>query len=301
METDLARVEGALRDAVRTRDPYLTELASHLIVAGGKRLRPVTAMAAALTAASDVADEVVQGAVSVELVHLGSLYHDDVMDEADTRRGVEAVNAKWGNLQAILAGDFLLSRASEIAASLGTEIAALLAQTIGQLCYGQIGELRRTYSTTRTEAEYLDSIEGKTASLFATAARTGAIVAGADRPQIEVLTRYGHAFGMVFQIVDDVLDLTATEAQLGKPAGHDLVEGGPAAAELGDLLGRPLGPAECDKALAIVRSNGAVNEAVAVGTGYADLADEACHELPPGAVTDALRSAPRALLATLPV
>jgi heptaprenyl diphosphate synthase len=119
---------------------------------------------------------------------------------------------------------------------------------------------------------------------------------------------------MVFQIVDDVLDLTATEAQLGKPAGHDLVEGvytlpvirtlaagGPAAAELGDLPGRPLGPAECDKALAIVRSNGAVNEAVAVGTGYADLADEACHELPPGEVTDALRGAPRALLATLPV
>ena len=314
METDLDRVEAALRNAVRTRDPYLTELASHLIVAGGKRLRPVAAMAAALTATPDVADDVVQGAVSVELVHLGSLYHDDVMDEADTRRGVDTVNAKWGNLQAILAGDFLLSRASEIAAALGTEIAALLAQTIGQLCYGQIGELRRTYSTTRTEAEYIDSIGGKTASLFATAARTGAIVAGADRPQVEVLTRYGHAFGMVFQIVDDVLDLTATEAQLGKPAGHDLVEGvytlpvirilaagGPAAAELGDLLGRPLGPAECDKALAIVRSNGAVAEAVAVGAGYADLADEACQELPPGAATDALRAAPRALLATLPI
>jgi heptaprenyl diphosphate synthase len=310
MEVDLARVEAALRTAVRTEDEYLTELASHLIVAGGKRLRPVVAMAAALTGGPEVTEDVVQGAVSVELVHLGSLYHDDVMDEADTRRGVETVNAKWGNLQAILAGDFLLSRASEIAASLGTEIAGLLASTIGQLCYGQIGELRRTYSTTRTEAEYLDSIRGKTASLFATAARIGALVGGLDRPQVDALTEYGHAFGMVFQIVDDILDLTATEAQLGKPAGHDLVEGvytlpvirtlasgGTAAGELRDLLGRPLEPAECDEALAIVRSGGAVNGAVVVGARYMAEAETACAVLPAGPATDALRSAPGALLA----
>src|SRR5262245_37217425 len=255
MEVDLARVEEALRSAVLTGDDYLTELASHLIVAGGKRLRPVVAMAASLTGRPAVSDDVVQGAVSVELVHLGSLYHDDVMDEADTRRGVETVNAKWGNLQAILAGDCLLSRASEIAASLGTQIAGLLAHTIGQLCYGQIGELRRTYNTARTEEEYLDSISGKTASLFATAARIGALVGGLERPQVEALTRYGHAFGMVFQVVDDVLDLTATEAQLGKPAGHDLVEGvytlpvirtlsGAETGELRDLLGRPLDASE---------------------------------------------------------
>ena len=322
IEVDLSRVEAALRDAVRTEDDYLTELASHLIVAGGKRLRPVVAMASAQTgragvgdglsdgASDKVTDDVVQGAVSVELVHLGSLYHDDVMDEADTRRGVETVNAKWGNLQAILAGDFLLSRASEIAASLGTEIAGLLAHTIGQLCYGQIGELRRTYSTTRTEREYLDSISGKTASLFATAARIGALVGGLERPEVEALTGYGHAFGMVFQIVDDVLDLTATEAQLGKPAGHDIIEGvytlpvirtlaagGAAAGELRDLLGRPLDAVECDKALAIVRSGGAVAEALAVGARYVAEAESACAVLRAGLAVDALRSAPGALLA----
>jgi heptaprenyl diphosphate synthase len=309
MEVDLARVEQALRAAVRTEDDYLTELASHLVVAGGKRLRPVVAMAAAMTGRPEVSDDVVQGAVSVELVHLGSLYHDDVMDEADTRRGVETVNAKWGNLQAILAGDFLLSRASEIAASLGTEIAGLLAHTIGRLCYGQIGELRRTYNTSRTEEEYLDSISGKTASLFATAARIGALVAGLDRRQVEALTGYGHAFGMVFQIVDDVLDLTATEAQLGKPAGHDLVEGvytlpvirtlaagGTQAGELADLLGRPLDAGELDRALAIVRSGGAVEGGVAVGARYASEAEAACAQLPAGAASDALRSAPGALL-----
>ena len=311
MEADLARVEAALRGAVRTEDEYLTELASHLIVAGGKRLRPVVAMAAASTRGA-VTDDVVQGGVSVELVHLGSLYHDDVMDEADTRRGVETVNAKWGNLQAILAGDFLLSRASEIAASLGTEIAALLANTIGRLCYGEIGQLRRTYSAARTEAEYLESIGGKTASLFSTAARIGALVGGLDRPDVEALTSFGHSFGMVFQIVDDVLDLTATEAQLGKPAGHDLVEGvytlpvirtlaagGSAGADLRDLLGGPLEPAEVEKALGIVRANGGVAEAVEVGTHYVARAVDACQGLPDGPAATALRAAPGALLATV--
>ena len=116
----------------------------------------------------------IQGGIACELVQTGSLYHDDVMDEADTRRGVDTVNARWGNLQAILAGDFLLSRASEIAASLGTEVAALLARTIGRLCEGQIEELRHTYNSARPEASYLSSISGKTASLYATAARIGA-------------------------------------------------------------------------------------------------------------------------------
>jgi heptaprenyl diphosphate synthase len=312
MATDLSRVEDALRAAVRTDDPYLTEVASHLIVAGGKRLRPVMAMAAALTAVPTVHDDVVHGGVSVELVHLGSLYHDDVMDEADTRRGVETVNAKWGNLQAILAGDFLLSRASEIAASLGTEVAALLANTIGRLCYGQIGELRTTYQVARTEAQYLSSIEGKTASLFGTAARIGGIVAGLERPAIDALTAYGIAYGMVFQIVDDLLDLTATEEQLGKPAGHDLVEGvytlpviymlgeGDAAAvELRELLGKPLQPVELDKALALVRSNGAVTRAAGVAERYVAAARDAVAGLPAGPVLQALHDAPGALLATV--
>ena len=151
--------------AVITTDQYLTEIASHLIVAGGKRLRPVLSIVAAQIGGQPASDDVVRGGVSCELVHLGSLYHDDVMDEADMRRGVETVNAKWGNLQAILAGDFLLARASEIAASLGTEVAGLLARTIGWLCEGQIEELRHTYDVTRTDQSYLGSIHGKTASL----------------------------------------------------------------------------------------------------------------------------------------
>ena len=126
---------------------------------------------------------------------------------------------------AILAGDFLLARASEIAASLGTEVAGLLAATIGRLCEGQVGELHTAYDVGRTEEAYLTAISGKTASLMAAACRIGGITAGVDRPTVDALTAFGDAFGMAFQIVDDILDVVATDEQLGKPAGHDLVEG----------------------------------------------------------------------------
>jgi heptaprenyl diphosphate synthase len=311
MSADRERIDAALVDAVRSADPYLTEIASHLVSAGGKRLRPVVALAAAQVAGADASDEVVRGGVACELVHLGSLYHDDVIDESDTRRGVETVNAKWGNLQAILAGDFLLSRASELAASLGTEVAALLARTIGWLCEGEIEQLRHTYDVRRPEDSYLLSIQGKTASLYGTAARIGGIVGGLDRPTIEALTSWGTAFGMVFQIVDDILDVTDTTEQLGKPAGHDLVEGvytlpvlrtlamgAGVGEELASLLGRPLDPAERDKALAIVRANEGVASAAATARQYVAAAGEACDALPPGAVTDAMRAAPGALLAS---
>jgi heptaprenyl diphosphate synthase len=314
MDADRERVESALRDAVRTPDPYLTEIASHLIVAGGKRLRPVMSVIASQVTSQAVSHEAVMGGVACELVHLGSLYHDDVIDEASTRRGVETVNAKWGNLQAILAGDFLLSRASEIAASLGTEVAALLARTIGWLCQGEIEQLRHTYDPARPEVSYLASIHGKTASLFGTAARIGGIVSGFDRPLVDALTEYGNAFGMVFQIVDDILDITATDEQLGKPAGHDMVEGvytlpvlrtlampGPAADELRDLLGKPIDHVERDKALAIVRSNDGVESAVDEARRYMTAAESACAALPDSAATAAMASAPRALLASVAV
>jgi heptaprenyl diphosphate synthase len=132
---DLVRVEAALNTAMAAEDPFLNEVAGHLIQAGGKRLRPALglASAAAVCGTGSAGDDVVRGGAAVELVHMGSLYHDDVMDEAATRRGVESVNHRWGNLVAILAGDYLLARASEIAASLGTEVAGLLAATIGRL------------------------------------------------------------------------------------------------------------------------------------------------------------------------
>jgi len=310
MGADRDRVEVALLNAVRTRDSHLTEIASHLIVAGGKRLRPVLTVAAAQVGSPvQVSDDVIRGGIACELVHLGSLYHDDVMDESATRRGVETVNAKWGNLQAILAGDFLLARASEIAASLGNEVAGLLARTIGQLCEGQIEELRHTYDPARSVPSYLSSIDGKTASLFATSARIGALVSGHDETQVAALTAYGTLYGMVFQIVDDILDVIATDDELGKPAGHDMEEGvytlpvlltlsrgDSSADELASLLGRPLDADERQRALAIVRSGDGLTSAIETARSYVQLAQDECSRLEECPATDALRAAPSALL-----
>jgi len=311
-DADRERVETALRDSVRTPDAYLTEIASHLLLAGGKRLRPMFSVVAAQVAGGPTTEAAVQGGIACELVHLGSLYHDDVMDESPTRRGVDTVNAKWGNLQAILAGDFLLARASEIAASLGTEVAGLLARTIGRLCEGQIEELRHTYNVARPVDSYLSSIAGKTASLYATAARIGGLVSGFPAPVTDALTEFGEAYGMVFQIADDLLDISSTDEELGKPAGHDMVEGvytypvlhtlmsgGTPARELADLLGSPLSAVEKDKAMTIVRSNGGIEAARELALDYVRRAEKACDRMPNSAVTEALRATPAALLATV--
>ncbi|MEA2931610.1 MAG: hypothetical protein QOI56_395 [Actinomycetota bacterium] len=294
LDDDLLRVEKAMVDSVKAGDPFLTEVASHLITAGGKRLRPALAVAVGRLAPGcdgSVSEDVIMGGVAVELVHLGSLYHDDVMDEARTRRNVESVNARWGNLVAILAGDFLLARASEIAASLGTEVAGLLAATIGRLCEGQVRELAQTFDVSRSEESYLLSIAGKTASLMSTACRIGAITSGFPRDGVDAFTDFGQQVGMVFQIVDDILDVVATDEELGKPAGNDMMEGvytlpviralaadSPASGsgdDLRKLLGNPLSGGEVDEARSLVKANGAVTAAIGVARGYAVRASQA--------------------------
>ncbi len=313
VETDRQRVEDELRAAVRAPTPALTEMAGHLIGAGGKRVRPLFAVAAAACAAGadgPASVEVVRGGVSVELVHLGSLYHDDVIDEAVTRRGVESVNSRWGNLRAILAGDFLLAKASEIAASLGTEVAGLLAATIGRLCEGEVLELQDAYQVDRTEAAYLASIEGKTASLLSAACRIGAIVGGLPRAEIDRLTEFGTAYGMAFQIVDDILDVVATDEQLGKPAGHDLVEGaynlpviraltGPEGDELRTILGTPIEGAAWERARTLVRRGDGVPQAVEVAGEHVARAVDLLAPLGDRPAAVALQGASRHLLENL--
>ncbi|MFN8052817.1 MAG: polyprenyl synthetase family protein [Acidimicrobiales bacterium] len=305
MTDDLARVESELLASVTSEDPYLTEIAAHLIKAGGKRVRPGFCIASGSTALATAAaadDDLIRAAVSVELVHLGSLYHDDVMDDAITRRTVASVNATWGNLKAILAGDFLLARASEIASSLGVEVAGLLASTIARLCEGQVLELRYTYDTDRTEEAYLRSIDGKTAALLATACRIGGIVSGASPERIDALTTFGNAYGMAFQMVDDVLDLVATEAELGKPAGHDMSEGVytlPVLRALASEAGPKLRPLLTDhmtdddraEAVAIVRDGGWIAGAIEVAETHARRAVDALSVFDAGSGVDGLSAA----------
>jgi heptaprenyl diphosphate synthase len=295
LDEHMARVETALLQAVGSEEAFLAEVAGHLISAGGKRLRPMLVLAAAAATGGVLSEEVVQGAVSVELVHLGSLYHDDVIDEAESRRGVESVNARWGNLVAIVAGDFLLARASEIAASLGTEVSALLAATIGRLCEGEVAELQQAYNPSRTESSYLAAITGKTASLMATSCRIGALTAGADRAEVDAVTGFGQAFGITFQILDDILDLVGTEEGLGKPAGHDLVEGTytlpviralavpEVERELRALLGTRLDTPARDKARDIIMSTNAIVASLVEARRYADGAAGSLAALNPGA------------------
>ncbi len=295
-----------------TGDGFLDEVTTHLLAAGGKRLRPVLALATATSGARDASREDLLGAVSVELVHLASLYHDDVMDEATVRRNVESVNARFGNLVAIVAGDFLLARSAEIAAGLGTEIAGLLAATLGELCRGQVAEVHAAFQVGRTEESYSSAIAGKTASLMATSCRIGALTGGLPRPEVDAYTSFGRYFGMIFQVRDDILDVIGTEAELGKPAGQDLAEGiytlpvlfaladpavGP---ELRPLLGQPLGQPERDKARSIVAESGAIGRSVVVARRYAELAADAAVTGPSPQLAEGFATMAHSLVDDLP-
>ncbi len=314
MQDDLLRVEAELLRVVSATDDFLTEVASHLINAGGKRVRPGFCIAAAAVHDFDgeaASIDVVRGGCAVELVHIGSLYHDDVMDGAATRRGVKSINAEWGNLRAILAGDYLLGRASELAAALGTEVAGLLATTITELCTGQILELESVHNADRTFEQYQRSISGKTSSLLATSCRIGGIVADIPRPTIDALSEFGRAYGMAFQIVDDILDIIATDEQLGKPAGTDLLEGiytlpviyslgdPGVAAELRSLLRSGITVEERDRARELTRLGGGVALAVEVAETWANKADAALSDLPDTTGAAALRAAGHHLLERL--
>ncbi len=306
---DLTEIEGALGAAAIAKDVSLTEIAGHLIAAGGKRLRPALVAAAGLIDGAHAArldPRLVQAAVSVELVHLGSLYHDDVIDGADLRRGVETVNHRWGDLKAILAGDFLLARASELAAVLSTEIAELLAETIGWLCEGQIRELRSVDDIDRTESAYFEAIDAKTASLFSTACRIGGLVADLGPDTIDHLTEYGRAYGTAFQICDDVSDLTASPAQLGKPVGGD-IRGGvftlPVIRQLrtddghlAELLARRSDPEAAAAACRLVRDGAAIASSLDTAGEHAAAALASIDGLSDSPAVQGLRNAARALV-----
>jgi heptaprenyl diphosphate synthase len=297
----LEGVEHRLLEVTTSDDPFLTEIAQHLL-AGGKRYRPLLAQVAAEIGGADGGDPIEAG-VAVELIHLGSLYHDDVIDEADSRRGQTSVNDNWTNTIAILAGDFLLARASEIAAPLGVEAVALLARTYALLCEGQILELQLTDDLDQGIDRYFTVIEKKTASLIRTSARLGAMAGGADEDAIDAATTWGHEVGLVFQLADDVLDLVATEDFLGKPAGSDIGEGtftlpvlyaleSSDGGRVRDLLssGKPYDRNSVEQVIEIVRAGGHVERALTETERHFALADEAARRLGGGPVGGILHS-----------
>ena len=306
---DAAAIEARLRSAVVSDDESLTEIASHLVHLGGPRTRSGFVAASALVGSMQptdaLSDDIVTAGVAIELVHMGSIYHDDVIDEATTRLGAESVNHRWGDLKAILAGDFLMARASELAASLSTEIAELLAETIGSLCEGQAKELRSRSHKSRTEAEYLDAIDGKTAALFATACRIGALVSGIDRHHVDTLTEFGRSFGLAFQIHDDVADFATTNGSV-QPVLRSNLESGiytlPVIRSLAGENGRELArfldrtdSSAISASLEFVRKGRTLASSLETAAEHANAAMNHLDDLPPGRAVDGLNKAALAL------
>ena len=222
---NLEKLEKRLFEVTISEDTYLTEISQYLMEAGGKRFRPIISLLAG-ELGTENKDKVIDAGISVELIHLGSLYHDDVIDEATTRRGVESTNRKWNATLAILAGDYLLARSSELAAdNLGLESVKLLASTYAELVVGQTKEVQFSFDTKHGTDDYLEVISGKTASLIRTSAKLGAMASNSSPELIESISSWAWHSGIIFQITDDILDLNSDTETLGKPAGNDILEG----------------------------------------------------------------------------
>ncbi|MDP4014723.1 MAG: polyprenyl synthetase family protein [Candidatus Nanopelagicales bacterium] len=298
----LDSVEAALADAVKSENPLVSEVSHHLLDAGGKRFRPMVVLLAAQYG-DPTSPGIIPAAVVVELTHLATLYHDDVMDEAPRRRGTESVNARWGNTIAILAGDFLFARASEILASLGSEAVQLQAQTFERLCVGQIRETQGPLEGEGAIDHHLSVLADKTGSLISTAAKFGTSLSGADEATVDALTAFGERIGVAFQLADDLVDITSESNESGKTPGTDLREGvatlpalivlggdNPRDERLRELLSRPLtDDDEHAEALKLLRDHEAVDLARAEAHRRADEARECLAGLPDVAATAALR------------
>ncbi|HWH29051.1 MAG TPA: polyprenyl synthetase family protein [Mycobacteriales bacterium] len=301
----LEAVEQRLRDVVHSSHPLLTEAATHLVQAGGKRFRPMLALLAGHLG-DPSAPEVVEAAVVVELTHLATLYHDDVMDEAAVRRGAASANTRWTNTVAILTGDYLFARASDLVAELGPDAVRIQARTFARLVEGQIAETAGPGAGEDPVSHHLRVIADKTGSLIATSARLGAMLAGADPADVETVARFGEVVGTAFQLSDDLIDVLSDSAESGKTPGTDLREGirtlpvllalqgpepapGTDAARLRELLTGDLSDDDrLAEALGLLRTSPAVAEAQArLAASVAEARDVAA-ALPAGPARDAL-------------
>ncbi len=303
---DLERVEQTLLESSSAATLFLTEAATYLSRAGGKRLRPaLVELSSHLGAGPDL--RVDMTAAALEMTHLATLYHDDVIDEAEARRGSTTANGKWGNTVAILVGDYLFARASSLAADVGGEVPRVLADAIARVVQGQVRELEHGYDCRRPTEHYFSTIQDKTAALFEASARLGASVGGCP-PQIsELLGLFGFAFGLAFQVADDLLDLAASQDDLGKPPGTDLrvgvytlpvllaVESEPS---LIQELGTP--DPDVEHIRSIVLKTGAFDRAVEVAAGHAEQALALLKGAPDGPARQSLERLTRLIIDRVP-
>lgn len=294
IKEDLSVLEAEMHKTVLSPVELIEKIGTHLVDAGGKRIRPALCFLAAHCGDFSRA-KVMPLAVAIEMIHMATLVHDDVIDEAKTRRGVPTASAEWGNQMAILSGDYLFAKAFSlvIAAGYSHAVLQILSDIICDLSEGEIIQNKETYKASRDKDEYRERIAKKTANFIAASCQTGALVGGLDEVKCEALHEYGYCIGMAFQITDDILDITATTEQLGKPAGNDIRQGivtlpviralevSPNGAELEKIVKNPaMTDEDVLRALYIVRETDAIEYAYGEVQKYIERAKELLPEMP---------------------
>jgi heptaprenyl diphosphate synthase len=305
---DMARVEELMRSHIKGDYPLVIETSRHLVEAGGKRLRPLLTLLAAQFGDPSNYD-IIKAAVCCELTHLATLYHDDVMDDAVLRRGVISANKKWDNAVAILTGDYLFSKVSDMLADIGPEAVKLQAKTFERLVIGQIKETQgKSEGLTQIE-HYMKVVADKTGSLIATSARFGALLSGANAQTVDSLTKFGEKIGVAFQVADDLLDISSDETASGKTPGTDLKEGvptlvtlyviaanNPADKDLVTKLKGPISENDLSGVINQLRSHKALTDVKDYLAKVAKEANDLLVDLPEGSAKEALKSLTFALV-----
>lgn len=302
LQSDLDCFETYLQQSVVSDEPMVSNSAIHLVKAGGKRVRPLFAILAAQCNNYDL-NKMLPLLAGLELLHTGSLIHDDVIDGATKRRGIPTTNAIYGNKTAIYIGDFLIGRAFEmISQCKDPRIDSAIEKTITEMTHGELRQIADFYRVNQNYDDYFYRIERKTALLFSTSCETGACISGASDTEITALKNYGYNLGMSFQIMDDILDMTADEATLGKPVGSDLRQGNISLPVIyclenapdKDYLKQMILNSKDDETLIkpiieFVKSNGGMEYAETVAYEYSDMALKEIEVLKPGKHQDAMR------------
>lgn len=302
LEGDLAYVEDQLRACLASGDPRLEASSTHLLTAGGKRLRPVFVLLAGMCGQYDL-PQLSKVAVGLELIHMATLVHDDVIDHADTRRGQATVKATYGNKMAMVSGDFIFARALEVLSEIEhVDVHRILSRAIWRMVAGEIEQIRDMYRLEQSMLQYLRRIRRKTALLIEMSCTLGAMVSGASKETVAALRRYGYCTGMAFQITDDILDFTASPEKLGKPVGGDLRQGNFTAPvlfalreqetkqALRSLISPTQSPAQVSEAIEWVAGSEGIAQSQHLADVYLTKAETALRRLPPGLSRDAFHS-----------
>lgn len=305
---DMKKVEDLMRSHIQGDYPLVVETSRHLVEAGGKRLRPLLTLISAQFGDPTNYD-IIKAAVCCELTHLATLYHDDVMDDAVLRRGVISANKKWNNAVAILTGDYLFSKVSDMLADIGPEAVKLQAKTFERLVIGQIKETQGKSEGLSQIDHYMKVVADKTGSLIATSARFGALLSGASPNVVETLTKFGEKIGVAFQVADDLLDIASNETASGKTPGTDLKEGiptlvtlfvmadnDPADKDLINKLDKPISDEDLPNVISELRKHKALKKVQDYLSKVATEANDLLIDLPAGAAKEALNNLTFALV-----